>query len=496
MMKVYALHAADAHESQCLVYLLTEGQLDGKQVKAVEQQFELDLQPLFAARKFTAKKGQQLQVPVVLHGKAQTVLFVGVGKNPTVETLRRAVGAAVKTAQQVKATTISLFAAHAITLDAALITQLAVAAKLAAYRFDEFKTDEESIGMKIMELFIIADDFPMADKAIAQAELIGHAVNQTRHWIDLPPAEATPIHLADKAEAIAKKFGLKYTMFDEPTVKKMGMGGLAGVSAGSEQECRLVIMEYHVADKNAPTIALVGKGITFDSGGLSIKPAASMETMKDDMAGAAAVISAMEVIAQCKPHVNVVGITPLSENLPSGKATKPGDILRFYNGKTAEVKNTDAEGRLILADALSYAVKHYKPAAMIDVATLTGACAYALGPFFTGMMGNDADLIAHVKKSGDTVGDYVWELPFTDDYDKAITSDVADLCNIGSPKYMAGAITAGKFLKNFVGDTPWVHLDIAGTAFGVPDISYYGSGATGASVRLMIEFVCTWPTKK
>jgi leucyl aminopeptidase len=200
----------------------------------------------------------------------------------------------------------------------------------------------------------------------------------------------------------------------------------------------------------------------------------------------------MEVIAQLKPNVNVIALAPLSENLPSGKATKPGDILKFYNGKTAEIKNTDAEGRLILADALSYAVKHYKPDAIIDIATLTGACAYALGPYFTGLMSEHDDLVAKIEAASKKVGDPVWRLPMTSDYKQAIKSEVADICNIGDGRIKAGAITAAHFLQHFVGSTPWAHLDIAGTAFDVPNIPYFRSGATGAGVRLLIGVVMNW----
>jgi len=217
-----------------------------------------------------------------------------------------------------------------------------------------------------------------------------------------------------------------------------------------------------------------------------------METMKEDMSGAAAVIATMEAIAQLKPNVNVIGVTPLAENLPSGKATKPGDVVRFYNGKTAEIKNTDAEGRLVLADALAYVAKHYKPDAIIDIATLTGACAHALGPFHTGLMSQHDDLVDIVEESAEHSGDHVWRLPLSDDYKIAIKSDVADICNIGSQKYAAGAITAAHFLKNFVGDIPWVHLDIAGTAFNVPDRPYFRSGATGVGVRLMTDIAQHW----
>jgi leucyl aminopeptidase len=201
---------------------------------------------------------------------------------------------------------------------------------------------------------------------------------------------------------------------------------------------------------------------------------------------------ALEALAHLKPDVHVIGVAPLAENLPSGKATKPGDIVQFYNGKTAEVKNTDAEGRLILADALSYVTKHYKPDAIVDIATLTGACAAALGPFYSGLMSCHDELVEKIMESGHRAGDHVWRLPLNDDYAAAIRSDVADLSNIGSQRYMAGAVTAAYFLKQFVHDTPWAHLDIAGTAFNVPDIPYYRTGATGVGVRLLVDLAMNW----
>ena len=218
---------------------------------------------------------------------------------------------------------------------------------------------------------------------------------------------------------------------------------------------------------------------------------------KEDMSGAAAVIAAMNAIAQLKPkNINVIGITPMSENLPSGKATKPGDILTFYNGKTAEVKNTDAEGRLILADALSYAVKHYNPDYIVDLATLTGACSRALGPFYSGLFTEHDDLMNQLYKAATLSGDHVWRLPMGDDYKKAISSTIADMCNIGSKHIMAGASTAAHFLQNFVGDVPWAHLDIAGTAFDVPNISYYRPGGTGVGVGLLVALAMGFDKKK
>jgi leucyl aminopeptidase len=270
------------------------------------------------------------------------------------------------------------------------------------------------------------------------------------------------------------------------------MGGLAGVSRGSDIDCALIILEYKAASQNAPTLCFVGKGITFDSGGLSLKPADYMETMKEDMSGAAAVICAIDALAQLKPDLNIIAIAPTSENLPSGHATKPGDIVTFYNGKTAEIKNTDAEGRLILADALSYAVKHYKPDVIVDLATLTGACSRALGPFYSGLFSEHDDVITCLYDAAKLSGDLLWQLPMGDDYKKAITSTVADICNIGSKQIPAGATTAAHFLQNFVDDIPWAHIDIAGTAFDVPNISYYRSGGTGVGVGLLVALAMNW----
>lgn len=455
--------------------------------------------PLMQAEKFTGKAGQVFVHSFVHDGTALFHIYVGCGKThttqaETIEQVRRAIGTAIKTMQRKHVAHAAIVVPDVSALGLEhdyVLSEIITTAHMAAYSFDEYKTGKDATVNQDLALTLVTD-YEVPQALLDKATLIARAVNQTRKWIDLPPSCLTPTELAGKAEAIAKHAGLKLTVFGEPEVEKMGMGGLAGVSSGSHQDCKFVVLEYNCGKKDAPTVAFVGKGITFDSGGLSLKPADSMETMKDDMSGAAAVINALYVIGTLKPAINVIGLTPLSENLPGGKATKPGDILTFYNGKTAEVLNTDAEGRLILADALSYAVKHYKPDAIIDIATLTGACMYALGPFYTGMMGTDKALLDRIARAGEVSGDWVWELPFHADYAKAIKNDNADIQNIGSGKIKAGAITAGKFLQEFVEDTPWVHLDIAGTAFQVPDRSYYSSGATGVGVRLMVELATNW----
>lgn len=459
------------------------------------------LNQILLARKFKANTGEIISVPLPTSADSYMVV-AGIGKKNIqnalcIESYRRTVAKVLRTAVSLQVPTITLHLPdHGLfncNVDY-LIEQTVIISQMSTYHFDEYITDQDRKEHRINHLYLVTDDVEKSStiKAMQEGIIIGKAVNQARHWIDTPPLDATPLFLSEKAKEIGKMHNLTVTVFNEKQIIEMGMGGLAGVSRGSDVDCQLAIMEYKTNKPNAQTIALVGKGITFDSGGLSLKPAASMESMKDDMSGAAAVINTMEVIAQLKPNVNVIALAPLSENLPSGKALKPGDIIKFYNGKTAEIKNTDAEGRLILADALSYAVKHYKPDAIIDIATLTGACAYALGPYFTGLMSEHDDLVAKIESVSKRVGDPVWRLPMTNDYKKAITSEVADICNIGDGRIKAGAVTAAHFLQHFVENTPWAHLDIAGTAFDVPNIPYFRSGATGAGVRLLIGLVMQW----
>lgn len=468
-----------------------------KELKDIAKDYFPGLEDLAQQRKFVGASITSLVVPIHKGKKPCYLILLGMGKKDAsnkVEAYRRSLGHLVRLAEQLelKSLIIELPKATFLGVEVNCLAQEAgTILPMAVYYFDEYLTEKKQKEFSIT--FIVAQKDQIAfQKGLDFGTTIGTAVNEARHWIDLPPEALSPIELADKAKKFAKKSGMKCTVFTEKDIIEMGMGGLAGVSKGSQLDAHLAILEYKTKHKNAPTICFVGKGITFDSGGLSLKPAQSMETMKDDMSGAAAVLATMHALIELQPAVNVIGVMPLSENLPSGSAVKPGDILKFYNGKTAEVLNTDAEGRLILADALSYAVKHYKLDAIIDIATLTGACAYALGPFFTGLMSQHNELSEKIKKSAERTGDRVWPLPLDDDYAVAVKSINADLCNIGAQKYRAGAITAAHFLKHFVGDVPWAHLDIAGTAFDVPDIPYYRTGATGAAIRLLIDLAMHW----
>ncbi len=485
--------------AQGYAFFLEEKFTFSKQLKDIAHSFFPKLEHLLKERQFTGKQSSVVVIPTVKDNELVHLIFVGLGsmerKKLDIEYFRRAVGRIVRAMESHKLSHVVCELPDNELYDVTtkeLVQHTTTTAMMAGYHFDDFKKERLSEKKFELTLAISAAQKKAAEQGIEEGEIIAQAVNATRHWIDTPPSRLTPTILAEHAKEVAKKHDLKYKVFDEPEIIKMGMGGLAAVAAGSEQDAKFIILEYEAERKNAPTIAFVGKGITFDSGGLSLKPPAGMETMKEDMAGAAAVINAIGAAAALKVPVNIVALAPTTENLPSGTATKPGDIIYFYNGKTAEVRNTDAEGRLILADALSYAVKHYKPDFIIDLATLTGACDYAVGPFYSGLLSQYDDMVERVMEAAERGGDRVWRLPMHDDYAAAVSSEVADICNIGKSNYKAGTITATFFLKQFVDDIPWVHLDIASNAFDVPGMSYYEAGATGVGVRLLVELARNW----
>jgi leucyl aminopeptidase len=323
------------------------------------------------------------------------------------------------------------------------------------------------------------------EKSVLRGEIVGNAVNLARDLVNTPPAEKTPSHLADRIALVAADAGLSVEIWDQGRIRDERFGGLLGVAAGSDEPPRFVVLNYRQGGES-PTLALVGKGVTFDSGGLSLKPSASMEDMKSDMTGAAVVIATMQAAARLAIPVNVTGYLALTENMTGGKAMKLGDVLTMRNGKTVEVLNTDAEGRLILADALSYAVEH-KPHRVLDLATLTGACMVALGPRVAGLFSNDdafrEDLLAACRQSGERA----WGLPLDDDYKEQLKSHVADLKNVGGK--WGGAITAAKFLEQFVAATPWVHLDIAGPSWSDSENSTRDVGGTGCFVRTLVAYL-------
>jgi leucyl aminopeptidase len=322
-----------------------------------------------------------------------------------------------------------------------------------------------------------------------RGRIIGECVNFTRDLSNEPGAYMTPTDMADRAREIASEFGLNVDVLDEARMEQEGMGALLSVSRGSEQPAKLIILKYtprEAAQEDENLLAFVGKGVTFDSGGISLKPGENMELMKYDMTGGATVLGAMRAIAQLKPSIQVLGVVPATENLPSGKATKPGDVVKAMSGKTIEVINTDAEGRLILSDAICYA-KKLGAKRIIDMATLTGAVSIALGDVNTAILGTDQELINEVIEAGREVGEKFWQLPLDKEYTKQIKSDIADIKNVGGRK--AGTITAAAFLKEFADGVSWAHLDIAGTAWGDDAKPFRAKGPTGIAVRTLINIV-------
>ncbi len=444
-------------------------------------------------------KGKEKEVavfyPVNSNLKSKRIILVGLGEREkvTLEKLRRSSAVASKRAQSLKSETIAIeFPDYSLLKDKInenvdyIAQAIAEGSVLALYKFDKYLTDEERRSRKVREVILFSDkDSKEIREGVRVAGIVCSAVYFARDLANAPANEIYPETLAKAAVNSGKKYGYKVKVLGKPEIEKLGMGGLLGVNSGSARPPRFIIMEYNGNPSSKERYVIVGKGITFDSGGISLKPAQGMDEMKMDMSGAAAVIATMEAVARLKLPVNLVGLVPATENMPGGSAYKPGDILKTYSGKTIEVDNTDAEGRIILADALGYAQK-YKPTAIIDLATLTGACVVALGYFATGMFGNDEKLMEEIKKAGEKTYERVWQLPTWEEYDQLIKSDVADVKNTGGR--WAGAITAAKFLQKFVGDYPWVHLDIAGTAMLDKEYDYQPKGGSGVGVRLLVEF--------
>jgi leucyl aminopeptidase len=424
---------------------------------------------------------------------AERVLLVGVGKPEalTLEKLRRAGGTAARHGAKVRAAsvTVALPPSSFATRDAARAVTEGVV--MGSYAFSELKSraDDAPAPVELAGVGIAIgadDDEGAAAEGARVGSIVASAANFARNLGNLPGNVVTPTRLAEVAGEVAKRFGMKLTVLGPKEMEAEGMGSLLAVARGSEEEPRLIVLEHRGGAEGDRPLVLVGKGLTFDAGGISIKPAQGMEDMKFDMCGGAAVLGAMHAIGELGVRANVVGIVPSSENLLGGRAMKPGDIFRAASGKTIEVVNTDAEGRMILADALHYA-KRFDPAAILDAATLTGACVVALGHHASGVMGNDEALLDEVRRAGERSGERCWPLPMLDEYREQIRSDYADIKNSGGRP--AGAITAGWFLREFVGDTPWAHLDVAGTAYGDGKIAYLSKGSTGAPTRLFVDWV-------
>jgi len=368
----------------------------------------------------------------------------------------------------------------------------AEACVLGDYAFEKYKTPDKDEKKKIVDgvSIFVPSDAVGAKKVVDEAALICACANYGRDLDNEPANKATPTFLAEQAKLLAKTHKLKARVLEKKELQKLGLNAFLSVSAGSVQPPKLIILEWNPANAS-DTIIVVGKGITFDSGGISLKQSHDLDKMKFDKSGACAVLGIMKAASELRLPLHVVGVIAATENLPSGSASKPGDLVKAYSGKTIEILNTDAEGRLALADAIAYAEKQYRPSAIIDVATLTGACIIALGDVASGLLSNNDELAERLKNAGDYSGERVWRLPLWEEYAEKIKSDFADLKNTGDGT--AGTITASMFLKNFVGEnTPWAHIDIAGTAWVTKQKGPYNLGATGVGVRLVTHALKKW----
>ncbi len=467
-----------------LVLPVFQGPVPGPGVK------EVGLERAYRDAKLTGKPNENLLV-IRRDGDrfvANAVLLVGVGDKGafTPTSMRRALGRVSGSLSRF-GTAATTFPQAAGARDLAAAAQAAVeGVVLGGYRFDRYKTVKAAPSLsRVIVVGSARANATSAREGIRRGRIVAEAVCWARDLVNTPAGDMPPAQIAREAQKMARQVGLRCKVWGKPELEKGGFGGILGVGAGSVNPPRLIELSYTGAGTQTP-IALTGKGIAFDSGGLSIKDAKGMETMKDDMGGAASIMATMKAIAQLKPKVNVIAAIPSSENMPSGSATKPGDVLRHRGGKTSEVLNTDAEGRLVLADSLAYLAEK-KPKVIIDTATLTGACMVALGDLVTGAMGNDDALFRDIAAAGEAVGETMWQLPLFADYRRLIDSNIADVKNIGE-RY-GGAITAAWFLAEFVGDTPWIHLDIAGPAFSDKGNDLGPKGGTGVPVRTLVRYI-------
>jgi leucyl aminopeptidase len=477
--------AADKVRADLLVVPVFNDRRLGPGADLVDRAVGGDLVDFMAEADFSGKRGETLAVPTQGKLGAKAVVLVGVGDPGDVDTdgLRRAGAALAKRAAKVtRVATTLLQAAPESVSDTAAAQAFAEGVHLGAYQFLKYKGDAKASMLR--RVVALGASRAAVKAALDRGARIAEAVKWARDLVNEPAGAKSPDDIAKLARELARGAGLKVKVLAGDQLVRERMGGVIGVGKGSDRPPCFLRMAYEAAGAKQ-TVAFVGKGVVFDSGGLSIKTASGMETMKTDMSGGAAVIAAMSVLRDLGVKTRVVAYVPLVENMPSGRAIRPGDVLEMRNGKTVEVLNTDAEGRLILADALSLAVEENADA-IVDLATLTGACVVALGEKVAGLMGSDDEWVGQVNAAADRVAESVWHLPLPDEYRKLLDSEVADVRNIGTGGY-GGALTAGLFLREFVGDVPWAHLDIAGPARASADDGYVAKGGTGFGVRTLVE---------
>jgi leucyl aminopeptidase len=482
-------------EVPALIVNLFEGvKQPGGATGAVDRALGGAISRLIAEGEIKGKKGEVTLIHTLGRMGPARVVVAGLGKQKdfNLDTVRYVMGEACRYLRGIgvaQAATIA-HGAGIGGLDAESSAQaIAEGSILGLYRFSRHITKEED-KKELRELLLVERDASkLADfeRGVNQGRIVAEATSLARDMVNEPSNLLTPARLAQIAEEVAQEEGLEVEVLEREQMEELGMGALLGVARGSNQPPKFIVLRYKGDPENpANNLGLLGKGITFDSGGISLKPSQGMEEMKGDMAGGASVIATLKALARLRPRINVTGLVPATENMPGGNAQRPGDIVRAMNGKTIEVVNTDAEGRLILADAICYA-RRLGLTRLVDTATLTGAIVIALGNICTGVIGNNRELVEQVVRAGEAAGEKMWQLPLYEDYKEQLKSTVADIKNTGGRE--AGAITAAWFLSEFSEDTPWVHLDIAGTFYTDKEKGYQVKGATGVPVRTLVNLV-------
>jgi len=486
---------ATAERTDVLVLFYCEGQGSwGQEAAAIDTATGGALSDLLKSKEFEGKAAETVLLHTQRNIPATRVLLVGLGTQSSVglDTIRQAMGYAVKRVRQAKAASFTA-TIPTVTLSDSTATEIAQAitegAVLGNYQFTAYRRDGAAghIVKRLTLLTTNKSDVRPLSEGVRRGTATAEATIFVRDLCNHPSNIMTPSKVAQEAKAIAKETGVSLKILEQRDMEKLKMGALLGVARGSHEPPKFIILEYRGSrKKDDRPVVLVGKTITFDSGGISLKPSENMERMKADMTGGAEVLATVRAAARLKLPLNLVGILPATENMPGGRAMKPGDIITTLSGKTVEVQNTDAEGRLILSDGLTYAAR-YKPSALIDIATLTGACVVALGQFAIGMFGTDDTVKEAVRRAGLRAGERVWEMPLWDEYFEQLKSDVADMRNIGGRG--GGMITAALFLSKFADGCPWVHLDIASTDWSERERAYISKGPTGIGTRLLIQYL-------
>jgi leucyl aminopeptidase len=482
----------DQKQTPLLVIGIFEGEQDFPHSKELDSAIFSSIRETLENKEFRGTFGSSIVVYTLGKGPMKKIMLLGLGKREkfTDESARICAGKATRKARELEIKEFSIL--QFSNLDEGLIEAMTEGIALASYSFDKYKEAKEPATKKIEEVTILINSDSLRFQSVVEkANLIVEAVNFARDISNLPPNDCPPALLASIAVSLAQDYGMKVRVMDRYELENMGMGGIVAVGKGSNNPPKLIVLEYTGAsDPQQKPYLLVGKAVTFDTGGISIKPSEKMDEMKFDKCGGCTVLAIIRAVASMKLAVNVVGIVPSVENMPSATSYRPGDIIRMYNGKSVEVLNTDAEGRMILADALAYGIVTHSPKAVIDLATLTGAAVIALGANVAAVVGSNKQLIDRLRKLSDRTGEKMWELPLYEEYHEQIKSTYADIKNIGGRA--GGVITAAAFLSNFVNDVPWVHIDIAGTAWmqeGTHEKSYNHKGASGFGVRTLVKLL-------